>query len=570
MRKPVTALNATIILLLLSVVFVTPALSARIQSTAAFRVPIAPSKEQAELTWEPALANAQPTTDAAASAYLPMVATAYHPGRQPCSEDSPFGIQIAALHQVVRSEPAEALTQAEAEWLARYDEGFADLTEALEESGACWTRVRIDWALIQPEPPPADYRWGPYHDDKLRQVAETGVHIIAHVDNVPEWAAEHPFGPIQPDRLDDFTQFLTDLVNRYKQPPYNINHWELFNEPDRTFRPEVPDGKPCNTWPGWGCQGEEYAKMLAASYQAIKAADPAATVLMGGVAQDWFLEVGGPFHRYFPDEVIEAAGAGDNVPWDVSNVHYFPDFRREWERWDPNSEDRIYGWLPAPTCGDIYDGEGKVYAAGGTDLIAKVSHFTNRLRTCFGVEKPLWVTELGEHGYPYDPDNPDYPDDPYWSIKQQARYVIQGYARGLAAGAEKIVWFVLVSPPYDYQAQGLLYQEDWSPKPAFRAYQTLTSELGGYRYSRDVDVPNVEGYVFLDAAFREKTVAWGNVHPSSSASVPLTLAPVTRLRVADHLGAVALVEDGGAGDADGTKNGAIQLQLTADPVFVSW
>ena len=297
MLQPLKGLTATIILLLVAVMLATPVLSAPAPSGAALGRHVTSSLQQAEMATQLAQASGQPPAGATTSAYLPFVATGYSPQRQSCSTDSPFGIQIAALHQVVRSEPGASLSQAEADWLARYDVGFPVLTQALKASGACWTRVRVDWALIQPEPPPADYVWGPYHDDKLRQVAETGVHIIAHIDNVPEWAAEHPFGPIHRDRLDDFTQFLTDLVNRYKQAPYNIHHWELFNEPDRTFRPQYPDGKPCNTWPGWGCQGDEYARMLAVSYQAIKAADPEATVLMGGVAQDWFLEVGGPFHR---------------------------------------------------------------------------------------------------------------------------------------------------------------------------------------------------------------------------------------------------------------------------------
>jgi hypothetical protein len=93
--------------------------------------------------------------------------------------------------------------------------------------------------------------------------------------------------------------------------------------------------------------------------------------------------------------------------------------------------------------------------------------------------------------------------------------------------------------------------------------------LDGYRYTRDLAVPNVEGYVFQNAARQEKTVAWGVVDPGSGATVPLTFAPVSRLRVADHSGTVALVEDGGVGDMDGKRNGVVQLQLTADPVFVS-
>jgi hypothetical protein len=453
--------------------------------------------------------------------YLPSV---HGHCSQPVPAVSPFSIQIAALHEINTTDPT--------------------LLEALEESGAGWSRVRVDWSLIQPDPPPAGYVWGPYHDEKLRLVAETGVQLIATVAEAPAWAADAPCAPIYPGRLDEFAQFLTDLVNRYKQPPYGIRHWELINEPDGTYH--NPEVDPSEAGVGcWGYDGGEYAQMLGVAYQAIKAADPTATVLMGGVAHDWFTEYGGPFYRYFPDDVMQTGG-GDYL--DALSFHYFPDFHAEWERWDPNSQDRQMGWLPAPTCGNLFDGQGTEYYAGGIDLIAKTTHFGNRLDTCFGVDKPIWVTELAEHGYANDPN----------SLVQQARYVIQGYARGLSAGAENITWYALTTPN-DENGQGLLF-DDWTPKPAFYAYKTLTSELTGYEYARTLDVPEAEAYVFQVPCGPEKTVAWG--------SGTLTFSPAGKIRVVDRDGNESTISDGGAGDLDGTQNGAVKLQLTADPVFV--
>jgi hypothetical protein len=37
----------------------------------------------------------------------------------------------------------------------------------------------------------------------------------------------------------------------------------------------------------------------------------------------------------------------------------------------------------------------------------------------------------------------------------------------------------------------------------------------------------------------------------------------------DREGNETFVDDGGAGDVDGTQNGAVELQLSADPVFVT-
>ena len=471
--------------------------------------------------------------------FLPLVGRDYCPASSMVA--SPFALEIAALHQIEGQGLARTVRpMTEAEWLAAYEETFPTLLEALEESGAGWARARINWSWIQPDPPPSDYVWGPYHDEKLRLVAETGVRLIATVADSPDWAADFPCAAIYPDRLGEFAQFLTDLVNRYKQPPYNIKHWELYNEPDGVNGAVWPDLSPGGLG-CWGYDGDRYAKMLDVAYPAIKAADPEATVLMGGVAHDWFIEYGGPFYRYFPDDVMEHGG-WDHI--DVLNFHYFPDWHAEWERWVPHGN--------PPTCGIVDDGEGLSYEAWGIDLIAKTNHFRNRMSTCFGVDKPVkpvWVTELAEHGYANDPA----------SLANQARYVIKGYARGLAAGVENITWYALATPNDSY-GQGLLF-DDWTPKPAFYAYRTLTSELTGYEYTRTLDVAGVEGYVFQNPCGREKTVVWG--------SGTLIFAPAGQLRVVDRAGSVTIIVDGGAGDVDGVQNGAVELQLSAEPVFAS-
>jgi hypothetical protein len=419
----------------------------------------------------------------------------------------------------------------EAEWLAFMAEAFPTLMEALEASGACWARTDVGWRAIQPDLS-APYVWAPY-DRQLGLLAETGVQLIATVGGVPDWAGPSRLGPIYADRLDEFAQFLIDLVSRYKQPPYNVNTWELFNEPDQTFSDPAA---------GWGDRGDQYAAMLAVAYPAIKAADSTATVLMGGIAYDWFIPHG-PFYRLFPDELMESAGGGY---LDALNFHYFPDFHEEWERWVPDG-------IP-PTCGDVEDGEGTPYAAFGIDVIAKANHLRNRMKTCHGVDLPVWLTELGAHGIPDQPE----------TLPQQARYVIQGSVRALAASVERVVYYTLVSPPNQDSDQSLLYNHDWSPKPAFYAYQTLTYELAGYEYVRTLEVDGVEGYVFRDSALREQTVAWSWGEPHESGTV--TFAPASQLRVMDSYGYITYVQDGGPQDADGSEDGSIMLELPPVPV----
>lgn len=459
---------------------------------------------------------------------------------------SPFSLQIAALHQVSTDE-TEISTLDEKE--------YESLTSALKDSGADWTRVRIEWELIEPnEPTPGhqpEYDWQ-YHDDNLRLVAEADVRMIATLSDSPSWAASVPCAPIYPDRLDDFARYLTDLVDHYKEPPFDIHHWELVNEPDSNrYISGHFTGHGC-----WAYAGDQYAQMLAVANQSIKKADPQATVLMGGIAYDWFEEYGGPFQRYFSDDVM-VNGGGDYI--DALNFHFFTDFHEEWDRWNPNSDDRRYGWIPAPTCGKVDDGVGTSYDVEGFDVVAKITHFRNRMNVCYGVSKPVWVTEVGVHGFPDDQD----------SLIYQARYVIKVYARALSAGVQNITWFSLDQPPYDRFGQALL-NPDFSPKPAFFAYQTLTSELEGfYEYSKNRNVCSwsragascdVEAYIFKDDFHEEKTVAWGS---------KLLPFQADELRVVDRDGNETFIMDGGDGDEDGELNGSVKLQLSDEPVFVS-
>ena len=466
--------------------------------------------------------------------FLPIITNNY------TTSKSPFWITIAAIHEIPASRMKTLQYMSDAEYKAFIAEAFPTLIEALVESGAGGTRIYVQWSEVEPTEPidgVHNYKWR-WYDKRLVQIGDTGLDIAVTVGSIPSWAADIKCAPIYPDRLDEFARFLTDLVNRYKVPPYNVKYWELINEPD-------------NSWNGcYGNHGDEYKDMLAVAYPAIKAADPNAIVIKGGIAYDWFTEDSylpgepepwwefGPFYRLFPDEVIQAGGAPF---FDAFNLHYFPSFAPEWERWGPGN---------LPTCNYPESLGGTPYQAGGIDLIAKASHYRNRMATCYGVNKPVWVTELAEHGFPGNSA----------SLAQQARYVIKGNVRGMAAGVEKIVWYALTSPNDIYEQQ-LLYS-NWSPKPGFHAFKTLTSELRGYEYDRTLDISNVEGYVFVNNSGNEKVVAWG--------SGSLTFTPASQLRIVDRDGNVIIIQDGGSGDRDGVQKGSIRIQLPInnEPVFI--
>jgi hypothetical protein len=462
--------------------------------------------------------------------FFPMV------GREVCQiyPTSQFSLQIAALHLIAPLAGNTVLGED-----AQLDQTFISLTEALKESGAGWTRLYVSWAQIEPQPPqpgqPPVYHWA-WYDGRIRHIVEMGVQPFLTVGVAPDWAADTPCSPIYEARMADFTRFLTDIVNRYKLPPYNVHTWELVNEPDGVSPDSWQGGLGC-----WGMDGDKYASMLQAAYSTIKAADPHATVLMGGIAYDHFYEyqeegLCGPecnFNRYFIDDVLQNGGGSF---MDALNVHYFPAFADEWERWN----------IHPATCGNVHDGVGVPYYAGGIDIIAKTNHLRNRALVCYGVSKPVWITELAEHG----------PEGDSAALHKQAWYVVVGHTRSFAAGVQNVTWYALAT--YDGEDQGLLF-ENGEPKPGYYAYQTLTSELTGFRYSETLAVNQGEAYAFRNGCGREKTVGWG--------AGSLIFAPASSLRVVDLFGQETFIQDGGLGDWDGLVNGQIHVQLNPDPNY---
>ena len=172
--------------------------------------------------------------------------------------------------------------------------GVIDESQGLSQAvngGVYWVRFdAFDWHRIEPvQTVPSTFHWKNVAEDSLVRAAQNGLNVIAVVKYTPGWAQKYPgsaCGPIKNTAFAEFAEFLTEAVNRYKAPPYNIKYWELGNEPD------TPILYTKNVFGCWGevgdpyFGGEFYAQMLKAAYPAIKAADPQAQVLIGGLMLD--------------------------------------------------------------------------------------------------------------------------------------------------------------------------------------------------------------------------------------------------------------------------------------------
>ena len=178
--------------------------------------------------------------------------------------------------------------------------------QMMARSGVESVRFAIYWDLAQPFRTSADVP--PFQGARFRDVegvptdfsfsdrlvaaaAFQGLSVLPVVVRAPIWARRHPDRLWSPPNPDEYARFLRALVYRYGPagsfwqenpglPKVPIRDWQVWNEPvgpdfwdeERPFRQP-----PSPAYPGL------YVKLLRATHDAIKAADPSARVILAGI-----------------------------------------------------------------------------------------------------------------------------------------------------------------------------------------------------------------------------------------------------------------------------------------------
>lgn len=398
-------------------------------------------------------------------------------------------------------------------------------------SQASWVRIPLIWSRVESQNvDPADYNWASTDNAVAIARSDMGqLNLIATIERLPSWAQLNPGdsdGPIHPDALDDFAEFLTATVERYDGDGYRdapgspaVRHWELFNEPDGNEE-------------RWGGYGAEYAAMLEVAYEAIKTADSNAQVLLGGLAYDWFdnEDPPGPFDANFLDDVLSAGGG---AYFDVMNFHAYPVFASNWDEEPPRS----------------------------TGLKEKTAAVRAKLAE-YGVEKPMMITEAGYHNGT-DRDSSD---------AQQIARLMQLATHTAAADVEVLIWFMIHDPGDFYPPYGLVTKDDPpEPKPAYTAYQTAVSMLGEAEFVRELTpdetgASTMEAYRFNNGG-QPLYVAWVNPYGTSevqSLRIPATEATLITgmggMRNSDALNTNPISDDDG--------DGYVEVNITSQPIYI--
>ena len=376
--------------------------------------------------------------------------------------------------------------------------------EELAESGMTIFRHNgLQWSEVESNEGERD--WGAVEalEKGLVQASEADIDIILIIRSTPMWAqkeAGYFCGPIAQDKLQSFAQFMKDLVSRYSQPPYNVKYWELWNEPD--VAAQLVQVKSV-----FGCWGDSedpfygggyYAEMLKAAYPAIKAADPQAQVLIGGLLLDC-----DPTHPpegkdCKPSRFLEGIlNNGGGEYFDIVSFHGYP----------PYSGSAKGGGL-------YYDEHFGPWEHRGGVVLGKVS-FLREVLSGYGLDKPIMHTEGSLICPENTTDECDPPGDAFYQA--QADYVVWLFIRNWAVDVKGTIWYQYEGPGWRF---GSMVGEDGQSKPALDAFRFLTSELGGAEFIQEViDYPDLRAYEFSSDE-KKIWVLWSPDGQSYSVSVP--------------------------------------------------
>ena len=146
----------------------------------------------------------------------------------------------------------------------------------IRDAGIGWIKQQFPWEEIE-QPRKGQYwdtkysqvTWAKF-DDLVARAEQHGLKVIARLDRPPAWARSnqerhsHP-----PDDFDDFGDFVTTTVDRYRG---RVEHFQIWNEPNLGTE-----------WTG-RVDPDAYAELLEIAYTRAKAANPNAVVLCAPLA----------------------------------------------------------------------------------------------------------------------------------------------------------------------------------------------------------------------------------------------------------------------------------------------
>ncbi|MCI0647316.1 MAG: glycoside hydrolase family 5 protein, partial [Chloroflexi bacterium] len=310
-----------------------------------------------------------------------------------------------------------------------------DETTAQLAAGAGFdTVVQVfPWRDLNPEQ--GRYTWD-VADGMVVNARRYGLDLVVRLDMPPAWAVR-PVTAGVPFDLAAYADFVGATAARYRD---HVLAYIIWNEPNLAAEWSRSGGDLPSHWSaydGWVADPADYVGVVGVAYERIRAADPGALVVAGGLA---------PTNEFSPramddrEFLRQMYAGGPPECFHVLAVH-------------------DYGYGLSPEAGrETQDG---LNLARVEDIQAIMA--TN------GDDRPVWITELG---YTIQPGQ-----HPAVSATQQATYLLGAFRRVQRdwPWIEMLaVWnLVYGRPPGDEMSGYSLVNSDLTPRPAYQLLQEM-------------------------------------------------------------------------------------------------
>ncbi len=220
-----------------------------------------------------------------------------------------------------------------------------DQVDRASAAGAQWLRVFVDWSTAEKSQGHLDEFYLREFDARIAKATGAGMKVVMVVTRSPRWASGSAEPNQPPADPATYASFLRRYAERYRG---RVSAWEVWNEPDETaFWKPTPSPT-------------RYAALLKAAYPAVKAGDPGATVVLGGLT--------GNNYRFL-ERVYAAGGRGS---FDAVGVH------------------TDTACLTSPPEEQYREPDGRIGRFSFTGY-----REVRRSILANGDDKPIWMTELG-------------------------------------------------------------------------------------------------------------------------------------------------------------------------------
>jgi len=374
--------------------------------------------------------------------------------------------------------------------------------QAIPDADACWlapNEIQNDTNLISKTSFGMGAYLGRYHGTELEQMAlkakEAGVKWIredfewgglepekgkfnwAFNDSVVNIARKNGISVYAivaywPSWTREYTKegiddYIVFLKELVRHYKNDIHQWEIWNEPNIFF---------------WQGPEEMYAELLMKSYVAIKDVDSTAQVLgisTSGIDFDFIQKM----------QQLQA-------PFDILTIH--------------------------PYRSKLVESE----------FISELQRASGMAVLPGGKQRPVWITEMG--WTTYTPHN-SWVQEGFLPtrLREQAELIVRTYLSCIISGIDpKVFWYDLRNDgtdPHNFEDNiGIMYR-DFSPKPAYIAYSTMTSTLKGMRFIKCITIAEgVYSGLFEDERdTKSKVIAVWSPTQDKSAEIEVTSGKAT-------------------------------------------